>query len=55
MKPKIGFIKCCERHSEVMFQFKDLEDIEESSLQIGDDVEFLVKWDMEKGKQTAIK
>ncbi|GMH35324.1 hypothetical protein BSKO_03192 [Bryopsis sp. KO-2023] len=55
MKSSFGFIKCCERHNDVLFHFSDLDGVESSELEIGDDVKFSVKWDMEKGKQIATK
>lgn len=54
-KSSFGFIKCCERHNEVLFSFDQLERLSPEELQVGDDVSFTVKWDLEKGKQIAIK
>ncbi|CAD7695113.1 unnamed protein product [Ostreobium quekettii] len=63
MKNNFGFIKCCERHNDVLFHFSELVSSDQSSrvnvesgdLVVGDDVEFVVKWDREKGKQLALK
>lgn len=55
MKGTFGFIKCCERHNDLMFHFDDLDGIEASRLQIGDDLVFTVRYDIDKGKQIAIK
>ena len=54
-KGSFGFIKCCERHNEVLFNFDELDHVDPEELQLGDDVAFTVKWDLEKGKQIAIK
>ena len=55
MKASFGFIKCCERQNDVLFHFSELDKLEPSELVVGDDVEFAVKWDKEKGKQMALK
>jgi len=54
-KSAFGFIKCCERHNEVLFSFDQVDSVDPDELQVGDDVAFTVKWDLEKGKQIAIK
>lgn len=55
VKNNFGFIKCCERHNDVLFHFSDLDGVQPSEIVVGDDVEFAVKWDREKGKQLALK
>ncbi|CAD7695418.1 unnamed protein product [Ostreobium quekettii] len=55
LKNNFGFIKCCERHNDVLFHFSELDGLEPADLVVGDDVEFAVKWDREKGKQLALK
>lgn len=54
-KTTFGLIKCCERHEEVPFNFDQLESVSPEDLSVGDDVAFTVKWDIQKGKQIAIK
>ena len=54
-KTTFGFIKCCERHNELLFSFDQVDSVNPEELQVGDDVAFTVKWDLEKGKQIAIK
>ena len=43
LKPKFGFIKCCERRVDLFFHFDALADgVVGSELKVGDDVEFSV-------------
>lgn len=43
LKPKFGFIKCCERRTDLFFHFAALvEGLAGGELQVGDDVEFSV-------------